>query len=65
MRRRTIVAAVAVVWAAFVVVRSAAGGFSFNGGPYGQGQMAAVVLAAVVLIVAGRELLKARGHSAS
>ena len=65
MRRSTIVAAVAVLWAAFVVGRAAVSGFSFESGSYGSGQKFAVVLAVVVLIVGGRELLKARRRSAA
>ena len=65
MRRSTIVAAVAVLWAAFVVGRAVASGFSFESGSYGNGQKFAVVLALVVLIVGVRELLKARRRSAA
>lgn len=54
------IAAIAVLWAAVVLVRAAVGGFSFNGGAYGAGQMVAVALAVLVVIVGGRELLKAR-----
>ena len=65
MRRSTFVAAVAVLWAAFVVGRAVASGFSFESGSHGNGQKFAVVLALVVLIVGGRELLKARRRSAA
>jgi hypothetical protein len=65
MRRSTIVATVAVLWAAFVVIRAGASGFSFESGSYGNGQKFAVVLAIVVLIVGVRELLNARRRSAS
>ena len=60
MRRSTIIAAVAVVWASLVLIRAAADGFSFNGGAYGAGQKTAIVLAVLVVIVGARELLKAR-----
>jgi hypothetical protein len=59
MRRSTVVAAVAVLWAALVVARAAASGFSFQSGAYGNGQKFALVLGLLVLIVGGRELLKA------
>jgi hypothetical protein len=42
---------IAVVWAALVLVRTAATGFEFNGGAYGNGQKLAVVLAILVLVV--------------
>ena len=60
VHRNTVIAAVLVVWGALVLVRAAANGFSFNGGTYGAGQMFAVVLAVVVVIAGGRQLLKAR-----
>jgi hypothetical protein len=65
LRRSTIVAAVAVLWAAFVVGRAVASGFSFESGSYGNGQKFAVALAVVVLIVGVCELLNARRRSAS
>jgi hypothetical protein len=60
MRRSNIVAAIAVVWAAFVVLKALAGGLHFSGGSYGAGQGFAVVLAIVVLIVGIRHLARAR-----
>jgi hypothetical protein len=60
VRRNTVIAAVLVVWGALVLLRAAASGFSFNGGAYGAGQLTAVGLAVLVVIVGGRELLKAR-----
>jgi hypothetical protein len=65
MRQSTAIAAVAVVWATLVLLRAVANGFDFNGGAYGNGQKAALVLAALVLVVGGRELLKARRRSPS
>jgi hypothetical protein len=60
MRRSNVVAAIAVVWAAFVVLKALAGGLHFNGGSYGAGQGFAVVLALVALIVGIRHLVRAR-----
>jgi hypothetical protein len=64
VQRSRIVAIVAVVWAALVLVRTVATGFEFDGGAYGNGQKFAVVLAALVLVVGARELLKSRGRDA-
>jgi hypothetical protein len=55
---------IAVVWAALVLVRTAATGSEFNGGAYGNGQKFAVVLAILVLVVGIRELLTSRRFGA-
>lgn len=58
MRRSTVVATIAVVWAAFVLLN--ARGISFSGGSYGAGQGFAFVLAIIVLVVGIRHLVKGR-----
>jgi hypothetical protein len=49
-----------VLWAGVIIGRATADGFSFDQGAYGNGQKAAVVLAVVVVLVAGRRLIKPR-----
>ena len=61
MRTTQIISMLAVLWAGFVLGKAAANGFEFDhGGTYGNGQMAAIVLAVMVIIVAGRQLIKHR-----
>jgi hypothetical protein len=61
MRVTQIISMLAVFWAGFVLGRAASDGFHFDhGGAYGNGQMAAIVLAVIVILVAGRQLIKPR-----
>jgi hypothetical protein len=61
MRTTQIISMLAVLWAGFVLGKAAANGFEFDhGGAYGNGQMAAIVLAVIVILVAGRQLIKPR-----
>jgi len=49
-----------VLWAGIIIGKAAADGFSFDQGAYGNGQKAAVVFAVVVVLVAGRQLIRPR-----
>jgi hypothetical protein len=55
-----IVSMLAVFWAGFVLGKAASDGFSFDQGAYSNGQKAAIVLAVIVILVAGRPLIKPR-----
>jgi hypothetical protein len=60
MRTTQIISMLAVFWAGFVLGKAAANGFEFETGSYGNGQKAAIVLAVIVILVAGRQLIKPR-----
>ena len=60
MRTTQIVSMLAVLWGGFVLGKAAANGFEFETGSYGNGQKAAIVLAVIVILVAGRQLIKPR-----
>jgi hypothetical protein len=60
MRTTQIISMLAVLWAGFVLGKAAGNGFEFENGSYGSGQKAAIVLAVMVIIVAGRQLIKPR-----
>lgn len=58
MRVTQIISMLCVLWAGIIIGRAAVEGFSFDQGAYGNGQKAAVVLAVVVVLAAGRQLIK-------
>jgi hypothetical protein len=60
MRATQIISMLCVLWAGIIIGKAAASGFSFDQGAYGNGQKAAVVLAVVVILVVGRQLIKPR-----
>jgi hypothetical protein len=60
VRVTQIISMLCVLWAGIIIGRAAADGFSFDQGAYGNGQKAAVVLAVVVVLAAGRQLIKPR-----
>jgi hypothetical protein len=53
MRTTQIVSMLAVLWGGFVLGKAAANGFEFETGSYGNGSEAAIVLAVIVILVAG------------
>ena len=60
VRATQITSMLCVLSAGVIIGRAAADGFAFDQGAYGNGQKAAVVLAVVVVLVAGRRLIKPR-----
>jgi hypothetical protein len=60
MRVTQIISMLAVLWGGFVLGKAAADGFEFESGSYGNGQKAAIVVAVIVILVVGRQLIKPR-----